>query len=239
MRPITLPLISDFKKDYKFFWLIYTTPDKLLLNDMQPGVTMFKSTTCNLLYQGYVSQLAEQVQIPDDEFEIESVPQGPVEYQMPKKVKLHDITVTYLDDTLETVYNFHKAWYDAIRCGGEIGINSPYNLCASAKYVPFDETLTMAEYMLFNNSVTEAINTWGSTWSAPALPKMAHVSSMTTYPRIYPTKINRSAANQGSEDISKVTVTYARIPEFKKPHSNIGYYNKLTNNWYSPGKMGF
>ena len=77
----------------------------------------YNSVVANPLFSGYVSQLAESVTLPDDEFETETIPQGPVEYEMPKKVKLANINVTYLEDSLETVYNFHKAWFQAIRCG--------------------------------------------------------------------------------------------------------------------------
>ena len=148
MRPETLPLVSDFKKEYKFLWLItsnsntvsanmysfngenivstFDTTIQRYMNSLNiDGMELYQAVVANPLFAGYVSQLAEKVTLPDDEFETETIPQGPVDYEMPKKVKLEDIHVTYLEDSLETVYNFHKAWFQAIRCGKGIGINTP------------------------------------------------------------------------------------------------------------------
>ncbi len=252
MRPETLPLVSDFKKEYKFLWLITTNSNAIdanmysfdgskivstfqttiqrYMNSLNiDGMELYQAVVANPLFSGYISQLAETVVLPDDEFENETIPQGPVEYQMPKKVKLDDIHVTYLEDTLETVYNFHKAWFQAIRCGKGIGINSPSLFSASAKYIPFDDTMLAEEYILFKNQITQRINSVvSSNFANPGLPIGAKPSSLTTYPRIWPKKIHRSSANHASDEIAKVEVTYSRIPVFEKKHSPLQIWNGIT-----------
>lgn len=249
MRPATIPLITDLKKEWKFLWVL-STPTRGVVGtyqdyanwdlkdiadltvDASDGSTLYRSTVCNPLFRGYVSQLAETVNLPDDEFENEEIPQGPVTYSMPKKVKLSDINVTYLDDSLESVYNFHKAWYQAIRCGRTVGINSPSLYCASARYIPFEDTLTALEYAAYKNEIMEYVNSAISTVNlAPNLPLYAKPTSITTYPKIYPIRIHRSAANHAGSDTSKVEVTYKRIPVFEKKHSALQTWDSNLNIW--------
>lgn len=240
MRPETLPSVSDFKKEYKFLWLITTNSNSAIgslsagnqtfsfdttiqnyMNNLKiDGMQLYTAVVANPLFSGYVSQLAETVTLPDDEFDIETIPQGPVDYQMPKRVKLEDIHVTYLEDSLETVYNFHKAWFQAIKCGKGVGINSPSIFSASAKYIPFEDTMLASEYLLFKNQISQRINSAvSSNYTAPSLPMGVKATSLTTYPSLYPKKIHRSPANHSGEDVAKVEVTYARIPNFQKNHT--------------------
>lgn len=256
MRPETLPLISDFKKEYKFLWLITANSNDIsrtsnmyngssleqvttttsIQNFMQQaevdGMELYNAVVMNPVFAGYVSQLAETVNIPDDEFDTEPIPQGPVEYKMPSKVLLSDITVTYLEDSLETVYNFHKAWFQAIRCGKGVGINSPSIFSASARYIPFEDTMLATEYLLFKNELTQRVNSFlSSSFAMPSLPMGSKATSIVTYPKIYPYKIHRSPANHSSEQIAKVEVTYARIPYLEKKHTPLQILDSATNVW--------
>ena len=243
MRPETLPLVSDFKKEYKFLWLItsnsntvsanmysfngenivstFDTTIQRYMNSLNiDGMELYQAVVANPLFAGYVSQLAEKVTLPDDEFETETIPQGPVDYEMPKKVKLEDIHVTYLEDSLETVYNFHKAWFQAIHCGKGIGINSPSLFSATARYIPFEDTMLASEYLLFKNKIAQRVNSaLSSNFASPSLPLGVKPSSLVTYPKLWPKKIHRSEANHAGEDIAKVEVTYSRIPVFEKKHT--------------------
>lgn len=246
MRPETIPLVSDFKKEYKFLWLvtandattsanknIFVSDDfsvfdsdknfdiRKYMNYMNvDGMELYQAVVANPLFSGYVSQLTEKVTLPNDEFETENIPQGPVEYQMPKKVKLDDIHVTYLEDSFETVYNYHKAWFQAIRCGKGIGINSPSLFSASARYIPFEDTMTLFEYALFKNQVSQAVRSaMYSSYISPNLPLNAKPTSITTYPSIWPKSIHRSEANHSGTEVARVEVTYTRIPVFKKKHT--------------------
>ena len=248
MRPETLPLVSDFKKEYKFLWYISVnnaTTTAFYENGYNrefnirdymetykiDGMELFNAVVANPLFSGYISQLAETVTLPDDEFETETIPQGPVDYEMPKRVKLEDINVTYLEDSLETVYNFHKAWFQAIRCGKGIGINSPSLFSASARYIPFEDTMLATEYLLFKNQIAQQVNSViSSDFANPGLPMGAKPSSLTTYPSIYPKKIHRSPANHSGDDISKVEVTYSRLPVFRKQHTPLQIWNGNTWN---------
>jgi hypothetical protein len=247
MRPETLPLVSDFKKEYKFLWYISAditgasgTYSKMVTDvsghhykfpELSEGSILYNAVVANPLFSGYISQLAETVTLPDDEFDTESIPQGPVDYDMPKRVKLEDINVTYLEDSLETVYNFHKAWFQAIRCGKGIGINSPSLFSATARYIPFEDTMTAEEYIVFKNQIVQKVNSFiSSDFANPGLPLGAKPTSLTTYPRIWPKKIHRSAANHGGEDIATVEVTYSRIPVFEEKHTPLQIWNGITWN---------
>ena len=251
MRPETLPLVSDFKKEYKFLWLVTANQGESVSrtavmyngSSMQEitknisirqfmksknidGMELFEAVVMNPLFSGYISQLAQTVNVPDDEFELETIPQGPVEYKMPTKVKMEDINVTYLEDSFETVYNFHKAWFQAIRCGKGVGINSPLLFSATARYIPFEDTMLATEYVLFKNQIAQYVNSAiSSNYAMPSLPTGAKATSIITYPRIYPTKIHRTPANHSGTDIATVEVTYARIPDFVKKHSALQMWN--------------
>ena len=254
MLPKTLPL-TELKRDYKFLWSIdgasgnaitgsKLTIDKSSLSTLKDAGTstslelslMKTFTLDNPVYCGYVSQFAEEVKLPDDEFEIEQMPNGPVTYEMPKKVKLANIQVTYLEDTINSVYNFHKTWFNMIRGGTGVYFNPPAKLCATARYIEFDDTLTSAEYALYHGAWRDYLNnaaTSGLSASAiqsltsfissikPEIPQGAKPTGMTMYPRIYPTRISRSSANKGGSGLHKVTVTYSRIPVFQKNHTNL------------------
>lgn len=235
MRPETLPLITDYKREWKFIWMLtldetagFLKAKKLVAKyqSLRVAFNSFQAIVGNPIFSGYVCQLAETVNLPDDEFEIEQVSQGPVVYQMPKRVKLNDISVTYLDDSLESVYNFHKAWFNAIRCGKETGINSPSLFAATARYIPFEDTMTATEYVILRNDVSKKINEVATLGGLlPEIPLNAKPTSITTYPTIYPTKISRSAANHSGDGLAKVTVNYARIPWFEVSHSPLQKYN--------------
>lgn len=249
MLPETLPG-SDFKKEYKFLWYISSEGfNRYALDKDDATLQLFEKTVANPVFSAYVSQLAEQVEIPDDEFETETLNRGPVIYKYPKRVTMNDITVTYLEDSYETVYNFHKAWFQAIRCGNTTGIKAPTKLSATARYVPFENTMTAAEYLIFRNNALERTigeNTTGrpvtgkqnkfldnlmatARQSQSLLEAYNKPMGGTMYPKVYPYKIKRSAANKGGSDLAKVTVTYCRLPYYKVNHSALQIYKG--NNW--------
>ena len=272
MLPQTLPL-TDFKKDYKFLWSIDGNSDNQItasgytVDTMKPvydnrGIKlnsyqtvkndastsaelnlMKQFTLDNPVYCGYISQLAEEVRLPDDEFEIEQMPNGPVTYEIPKKVKLSNIVVTYLEDSLDSVYNFHKTWFNMIRGGTGLYFNPPTKLCAVARFIEFEDTLTANEYIAFKGVVNDWVkqgltsglsaNLTASLTSfmssmKPEVPVGAKPTGITMYPRIYPTRISRTAANKSGTGLHKVTVTYSRIPTFKKNHTKLQKWDGAT-----------
>lgn len=229
MTPMTLPLITDFKKEYKFIWYMDSDPQRsdtniiITTDSANKANRMYLATLGNPIYCGYIGQLTEQVQLPDDEWEIEPIKQGSVTYQMPKADKMPDITVTYLDDSLNSVYNFHKTWKNAFRQGG-VTICSPLCLTARAFFIEFEDALTTTEYIELKNQLSQtALSTINKNNFLPTLPLGVKPTSITIYPHIFPTKISRSAANHSGKNLAKVTVTYARIPDLKTNHSPLQY----------------
>lgn len=174
----------------------------------------------------YICQLCEKVEVPDDEFETEDIDYGPTTVKMPKRVMLHDITVTYLEDSLNSVYNFHKSWFNAIRCGG--GINSPYTFTAMATYMTYDRTLSQWLQGGFRNRIEKDINGFLSALSTSNMGASAvtaafgiendllqKITSSHKYPLIYPVKIDPGDGDKSGTEISRTTVTYTRLPNIK------------------------
>lgn len=241
MTPMTLPLVTDFKKEYKFIWYLGNDFFRAGMNSLSsfsysPTLAstkankMYLATVGNPIYCGYVGQLAETVNPPDDEWDIEPIQQGPVTYPMIKGDKMNDITVTYLDDSLNSVYNYHKTWKNAFRQNG-VTICSPSFFTARAYFIEFEDALTTAEYIVLKNQLTQtALSAANQANFLPTLPLGVKPTSITQYPHIFPTKISRSPANHSGKNLAKVTVTYARVPDFKANHSALQYLG-LGGNW--------
>lgn len=188
----------------------------------------------------YVCQLCESVDVPDDEIETEDISVGPAVYKMPVRVLMSDITVTYLEDSLNSVYNFHKAWFSLLR---KDGLQSPFQYCAKGTYVTFDNTMDMAEFTMFRNIISNEINTMTSyvrnvsnDYFGTALGLLNDYANTTfklkgstIYNQIYPTKISRGTANKGGTGLSKVTVTYVRLPTFDLKNNREKAANALKN----------
>lgn len=105
----------------------------------------------------YVSQMAKSVNPPDDEIEMDEYDIGPIKYPVPKSKKLGDISVTYYDDTYDTVYNFHKQWLERIIPKTNVGANTfamrafgypGEKLCWRATYATYENTLDSADYAI-------------------------------------------------------------------------------------------
>lgn len=216
MIPETLPLTS-LKKNYEFLWT-------LCIDFSKPSQILFSNATgLNMAACIYVSQLAEKVQIPDDEVEYDTVNIANLEYKVPKRIKMNDVTVTYLDDSINSVYQFHKTWMMKLRQSDGLSLESMYSYPLKGLYVTLDKTLTSVEYLtLFkgiggltsSNSILNAISTKLKLLDAYAKP-----TSITQYPKLFPVKISRDEADNSGDGLSKVTVTYSRLPNFKKRHS--------------------
>lgn len=236
MLPQTLPLISDFKKDYKFLWYLDGREiDENQRKQFSQRNRLIYSTIQDPVYRLYVSQLAESVTLPEDEFETDLIKTGPVDYEIPKKVKMNHIVVTYLEDSLNSVYNFHRTWFNAVRDGQGTTFNTPTSICSSARYIEFENTMTAFEYVTLHNAGFDKLDDDGNHVMTnirqlvaglkdtlkPELQYGSHVTSETTYPRIYPIRIQRTQASKGGSGLHKVTVTYARIPMLYKKKTNL------------------
>lgn len=108
----------------------------------------------------YVSQMAKSVTLPDDEIEIDYYKIGTLDYPVPKAKKINNISVTYYDDDLETVYNFHKCLLELVNPTDEMGYHTtsivPFSDTTSgekytfrANYISYENNLSMADYAMY------------------------------------------------------------------------------------------
>lgn len=192
----------------------------------------------------YVSQFAKSITLPEDEVEFENYLIGNVDYPVPVKYKVNPITVTYLDDNLDTVYNYHKLW---INCAKEnkndsgiatMAMNPIAGLTLAAKYVVYEDTLSTLEYsyllkwlnrgMAAATRATEQITAY---FNLPDISEAGEVvdpflkwHSTQTFPSIFPQRVTRSDPSKESDSLAEVTVTYIRVPNFiEKPSAYTGF----------------
>ena len=196
--------------------------------------------------QMYVSQLAKTITLPEDEVEFENYTIGNVDYPVPVKYKVNDITVTYYDDNLDTVYNFHKWWLNlAKESGGDNGIstmamNPIAGLTFAAKYIVYEDSLSTLEYSYLlqwlnrgMSTLTSATEKVSAFFNLPDISEAGEVvdpflkwHSTQTFPSIFPRRIERSGPDKGGDGLSEVTVTYVRVPNFiQRPSAYVGFNN--------------
>ena len=247
--PILLPY-AELKKDYKFTWYLQSAnfisnitslSADSAWNSVQYGILF------NPVYTAYISQLAETINLPDDELEMDHIDLGVVTYPVPKRFKLNDISVVYYDDTFNSVYNFHKTWMNLARKGEGLCMNPMKQFACSAYHVTTENTLTGSQYEAIFAKIKQMSTSMASIVDATTMPVQAAASSsivdptqtinsissktkalmldaiaskptgVTRYPYIFPTRINRTPSSRSGTGLSKVTVTYCRIPDLNKP----------------------
>ena len=117
--PGLLPSL-DFRKNYSFHWQLQgienfvVSMSKEVVKSGKPNLKAVAFQAYCVLNMLYVSQLAREIRLPDDEVNIEKVKIGLVEFPVVTGVKMDDIEVTYLEDTANTVYDFHKKWQSCV-----------------------------------------------------------------------------------------------------------------------------
>ena len=208
---------TSLKKNYKFIW--YIGFDKIAT----PGMPIKNFSNFRLLMNhaltSYISQLAERVGLPEDNLETQDYDVGCTAIPVAKKFAMPDITVTYLEDSNDTVYNFHKSWQSFARSGDTFCMEPLYPYTVVARYFTFENDLSeteVATLLKIQNAVDSKIadtNTYNLTHAGDVFikPKSTYI-----YPHIFPVRISRGEANKGGSELSKITVTYKRIPELKK-----------------------
>ena len=109
--------------------------------------------------------------------------------------------------------------------------------CAKATYTTFDRTLNAAEQWALRSiaekylnsalsSITTSIGGVSALTAAlgEKLDPLTHVTGSQIYPYIYPTKISGRSGDKSSTELSRIEVTYARLPNIippkKSPVSN-------------------
>ena len=228
-QPVLIPQ-TELKKEYNFLW--YVGLDKVLT----PGIPLKVLAQFRLLMNhtltSYISQLAEKVSLPEDTIDTDSYAIGSVDMPVPKKIPMPDIRVTYLEDTNDTVYNFHKSWMSFVRKGDTFCMEPLYPYSIVGRYITFDNTLSAAEHstlLRVQNSINSNIKSSNVFQLLNQADIFAKPKSIYNYPHLFPVGISRGDADKGGSGISKITVTYKRIPEIKKSKN---YYNMIGEDFF-------
>lgn len=237
MLPIFIPY-TEPKKTYKFIW--YMGRDTPLVPSLSvKGLTVFAKYTSlmNHVFTTYISQLAESVNLPEDEIETEDYEIGMLKIPVPVRINMPDIQVTYLEDTNDTVYNFHKSWISFIRQGDTFCLESFYPYAINGRFITFENTLeayelvglakTLDEGVKIDNAMNSGTNgIMGQVFNALGIGNLDLLSiphSIYNYPYLFPYKISRDTADKKGTDVAHVTVTYKRLPKMKirEPYMNL------------------
>ena len=216
MQPITVPE-TELKKDYKFLW--YIGFDKTVAIGQRTDVFPKFKLLMNHVLTTYISQLCEKVNLPEDSVETQDYDIGMVSVPVPKKFPMPDITVTYLDDSNNSVYNFHKSWQSFIRIGDSMCLEPLYPYTIQGRFIAYENTLNAAQHATLLRAqeyIDGAIS--GSVLSALSNNLDIYMTprSLYNYPHLFPVKISRTEANKQGNGLARVTVTYKRIPEIRK-----------------------
>lgn len=237
MLPVFIPY-SEPKRNYKFIWYMgrddqFVPPLSLHVNKIYAKYV----SLMNHVFTTYISQLAESVNLPDDEIETEDYEVGMLKIPVPVRINMPDIQVTYLEDTNDTVYNFHKSWISFIRHGDTFCLESFYPYSINGRFITFENTLEAFELAGLvksmeagreldagmnggtNNVMSQVIQALG----VGNLDLLSIPHSIYNYPHIFPYKISRDNADKKGDGLSHVTVTYKRLPKMKirKPYENL------------------
>lgn len=252
-----LPSGTDFKREYQFHWKLSideSTMYEKTHEASQKLIKLFNSEGGELV--SHVCSLASQVAIPDDEITSEPVKIGEFDYPVPTGVKHGDITVTYLEDSNETVYRFHKYWQSLLRISkdyedrsrGDVFLLNPLTvLCATATYTSVPQFMNESEAKQYlEKTKRKSLNTGDREQSIKNLFSYNNSdeydfgtfekygkSTSTIYPRVYPSLIKRSNANKQGSSTSTVTVTYSRILRLQHD-MGVQYLNNKIWTWEKP-----
>ena len=229
-QPTLLP-DTDLKKTYKFIW--YIGCDTNVGTGIPLEVLPQFRTLMNHFSTSYVAQLAEKVSVPEDNLETQDYDMACTSVPVPKKFAMPDINVTYLEDTNDSVYNFHKSWMSFIRKGDTFCMEPLYPYSIQARYITYENTLDATEYMTLFQA-QKGLD--GLTSRVRLIDQLTHIEdifkkprSIYNYPHIFPVRISREEGDKTGTSIARVTVTYKRIPEIVKSEN---YINTAQKNFF-------
>ena len=218
---------TELKKTYNFVW--YIGFDKVIASGIPTKVFTKFRLLMNHPLTTYISQLAEKVSLPDDTIDTDGYNIGPVDVPVPKKIPMPDIRVTYLEDTNDTVYNFHKSWMSFIRHGDTFCMEPLYPYTIVGRYLTYDNTLSAEEH----STILKAQSAIDATITDSNLFKITHEGdifmkpkSIYNYPHLVPVGLSRGESDKGGSSNARVTVTYKRLPEITKSKNYINLANK-------------
>lgn len=185
MLPVSLT--GDYARDYYFYFSLFYNPINLtkigIKNAEALSILGAFESAMSLPVLMYISSFARRITPPTDIINTEVLDLGGVQIDIPKSYSLQRFTVSYIDDELNSVYNFHLGWQNRVRNGWSFQL---LYLCSlSCAYGPGK----------LHPPATEIEPT-----------------SVTTHPSIFPVEIKQSDFNREGNNLREVSVTYIRLP---------------------------
>jgi hypothetical protein len=190
-------ITGEPRREYLFQFLLQ--PPKVLPSSWQ---TILFSRLALI----YISGLAEKVSLPPDKFVMGQVNVGTLQMPFPQHFEIASLSVTYMEDELGLVTLFHRKWMEHIRGresmgdsgasvpGGGLVFEELGKVCARALYAP-----------------SKRIPLGFVSMEIP-IPTGVEV-----FPRVFPVQIDKDPPNRSGNNLSKVTITYARVPRISMP----------------------
>lgn len=245
------PENTDFKREYHFKWLL-SFVDSNQFDKNNPITQKLRTLFSDNELVKYVCSMASQVDIPDDEITSEPVKIGEFDIPVPTGVKHGDIVVTYLEDTNNTIYRFHKYWQSLLRVSNDYSnsskgdlllLNPVTSMCITATYKSvsrfYDESddrshLKQSPRNLFSDRLRTKER--DSTITEDSFKQYENNGydtdreTDTVYPCVYPSVIKRSSANHQGSGVSTITITYSRIPKLNHK-MGVQYYKNGKWSW--------
>jgi hypothetical protein len=206
-------IINDVKNIKDLASITRVVTDSIAAGKMAAAYTTFE-VNVNLMID-LVNDKVESISLPDDEIEIDNYPLGNTNFSVPTSKRMGDITVTYVDDKYNNVYNFHKIWQECLRPGSDLCFMDipSFSICGVYETSNYKQSTDELSELYQNDKEPNR-----------------HSTGKTVYPALFPKKINRSNADANSSQFSKVTVTYVRTPIITKtlPVTQISYSGQAT-----------
>jgi hypothetical protein len=195
-------ITGDPRREWSFLFLL------LAPMISHPKIPKWASLLFSSVPSMYISGLAEKVTLPPDKFSFETIQFSNLKVPFPKGFELSSIQVQYLEDEIGSVHGFHQTWQSNIRGylakegkngktkyedGGGVVFEELGRVCATAIYAP-----------------GRKISVGGLAFEVPT-------SGADVWPLVFPVEVTRDPVNRGGNNISKVNVTYARVPQWSMP----------------------
>lgn len=215
--------LGEPKRNYQFTWvlvppvlssittIISQLRSKQALSVLKNSIKLLSNTTTAL----YVSQLAKNVALPPAKLKTDVVNLGSVEFPIPVSRELAPFTVTYLDDSIETVYKYHMSWYEMVAIPGSPNLMPLASAAFSAIYSPYSNFIPALIPGYHSTILSAPVGaSQASAIGSAALQALAETpTSIETYPGIFPVEIKRDDADKTGKGFGTVKVTYIRVPK--------------------------
>jgi hypothetical protein len=145
----------------------------------------------------YISGLAEKVTPPSDKFALAPAQFSTLQTMFPHGFELPSFQVQYLEDELGLVHMFHRIWQGSIRHY----FNMDEEGRAKGGGVVFEELGRVCASVIYGGYRKERI-----------LDGFPTPRSLEVWPAVFPIDVSRDPVSKSGNNLSKVTVTYARVP---------------------------